>query len=1014
MAPQTEPERRYPASLLPVTSERRYPASVLPVTQEQPSPRIAASGRRYPAEIPEERELSKLERAIQIVDYPAGVMRGGVRSLFGGDIYDRASFGREFSDPKSALGFLAPGGGLIPELSEDSSRLASYASKAPGFFAGLVADIGTDPFTVTTLGIGGAGKGVVGRGLRFMGKEIPGTPAAGRAIQRGLAPIGERLTPLRRKFAESKYGAPIREMFTTGPMAGATEKTREFFDAARLVRFGTDTKKREAAKRGIELRNLHRGIVRGHRTVDEADINSILTDAIERKTTIVDEADIKGPLTFPEAFKDTMPTAQYQKLETARDTILADARSQKLITRVKDIQKDIIDRENVAWVRSGELGGKRQTLMAEYEKQIAEGGLEQGALDDIVAKLNRQEELTLIDPEYIMHGFTDKGKKTFIKNNSGIFTRTTFGSTKQFSTEHASKIARTLEDDALKYPTVAEYNAAGRRGQLEGFGPEPLDFDVFETNPVRLTIEREMRGIPKIENARFLKDVRTKYGLTKGMVERKGNLINSSDKYGWIQVRNPETGATEVLYKSKTGPVKARYFEKEVRDHIDSVHNISTDPKEINIFGKLFDDVQGYWKSKTLAMFPAYHTRNIVGNLWNNYLAGVKHHSWYGMAGRIQYGQSGRVGKYSFDEVRELAQKFGVENQGQYAADIERKLQGIDLDEMGWRELVEEGRSRGWRGLGMANIFSLSGDDVVNIAGRRAGRMFENNARYAHFIKKLSDGMSPEEASQSVMKYLFDYGDISKVAQQTLGRVFPFFRWTRFNLPLQVETLMTQPGKIASLVHAKNVVEADPENQEVEDDLLATFIQDSFNIQTRRDQADGDKAEFFVLNNWIPAADLTSLLPERMGDELLRMLTPLIKTPVEQAFNYDTFRQIDIERDPGELDKFLGLTLRKKTIHAVRNVRFFTELDRLFPDLLAKAEEGRIVDPEEASLTEKLFRTFTGIRLYGVDVNLSRRIQGNLRRQGERGLRALEIGARRRGNRPEAERLREKIRESRQ
>jgi hypothetical protein len=225
---------------------------------------------------------------------------------------------------------------------------------------------------------------------------------------------------------------------------------------------------------------------------------------------------------------------------------------------------------------------------------------------------------------------------------------------------------------------------------------------------------------------------------------------------------------------------------------------------------------------------------------------------------------------------------------------------------------------------------------------------------------------------------------------------------------------MTQPGKIASLVHAKNVVEADPENQEVEDDLLATFIQDSFNIQTRRDQADGDKAEFFVLNNWIPAADLTSLLPERMGDELLRMLTPLIKTPVEQAFNYDTFRQIDIERDPGELDKFLGLTLRKKTIHAVRNVRFFTELDRLFPDLLAKAEEGRIVDPEEASLTEKLFRTFTGIRLYGVDVNLSRRIQGNLRRQGERGLRALEIGARRRGNRPEAERLREKIRESRQ
>ena len=373
--------------------------------------------------------------------------------------------------------------------------------------------------------------------------------------------------------------------------------------------------------------------------------------------------------------------------------------------------------------------------------------------------------------------------------------------------------------------------------------------------------------------------------------------------------------------------------------------------------------------------------------------------------------------QYSYDDISRLAKEYGVENQGWYSADLERKMQQVDVDDMGWRELWSKANDAGWRLGGyptLLNPLSASGDDLLNIYGRRTGRYFENNARYAHFVHKLRDGLTPQEAAADVMKYLFDYGDISRVGQKSLGRLFPFFRWTRFNLPLQVEALFKQPGKFSSLVHAKNVIEADPQNPDVDDAVLAPFIRDAFNIQVRRDPKDGDKAEFFILNNWIPAADLVNIIPERAGEELVRMTTPLLKTLVEQGFNYDLFRNREIERDTGELGEFLTLPMRRRTIHLLRNVRLFTEIDRLVSSSEFQEMIGGDVKPEDAGLAENLLRTISGIKLYGVDVNLSRRIQGSLRRQGIRGLESLLRGAQRRGDTDEAKRIIEKLRDLRQ
>jgi hypothetical protein len=70
---------------------------------------------------------------------------------------------------------------------------------------------------------------------------------------------------------------------------------------------------------------------------------------------------------------------------------------------------------------------------------------------------------------------------------------------------------------------------------------------------------------------------------------------------------------------------------------------------------------------------------------------------------------------------------------------------------------------------------------------------------------------------------------------------------------------------------------------------------------------------------------------------------------------------------------------------------------------------------------ENVLRTFTGIKLYGVDLNLSRRIERSTRRRAEMNLRSMERSARRRGETEpgwfgpsELERVRKKLRELRQ
>jgi len=80
---------------------------------------------------------------------------------------------------------------------------------------------------------------------------------------------------------------------------------------------------------------------------------------------------------------------------------------------------------------------------------------------------------------------------------------------------------------------------------------------------------------------------------------------------------------------------------------------------------------------------------------------------------------------------------------------------------------------------------------------RAPGEVIENEMRMMLFIKHLRRGLSPEDAAARVKKFLFDYSNTSPAEKAFFRRVIPFWTFFRRNVPLQVQTLLTDPGKIA-------------------------------------------------------------------------------------------------------------------------------------------------------------------------------------------------------------------------
>lgn len=343
-------------------------------------------------------------------------------------------------------------------------------------------------------------------------------------------------------------------------------------------------------------------------------------------------------------------------------------------------------------------------------------------------------------------------------------------------------------------------------------------------------------------------------------------------------------------------------------------------PEELNFVLKGFDKIQNFWKTQALVS-PSYHTRNMVGNFWNNFLAGVNPAD-YMKAGMIQ---KGLLKDAKSLELLDEAKKVGAIDEGWFAADIAEEVVN-SVDSIGkWSK----------------SINPLSRQNALFKLNKNIGSAVENNARLAHYMSKRNAGMTAEEAAQSVKKYLFDYKDLTTIEKNVLKRALPFYTWTRKNIPLQLEQLVTQPAKYVLPHKVVNMIESGVEVPQ--EKYMGQYLKENVPMRTRTNE-DGT-TEYFLLGNWLPYAQAIDFLSNPL-DNFINMTTPLIKAPIEYGANLSSFFKTTTG-EPSPIESYykqqgeFGVdlksalngeikpaVLRRKNIQLLRNIRILSDIDK--------------------------------------------------------------------------------------
>lgn len=379
--------------------------------------------------------------------------------------------------------------------------------------------------------------------------------------------------------------------------------------------------------------------------------------------------------------------------------------------------------------------------------------------------------------------------------------------------------------------------------------------------------------------------------------------------------------------------------------------NILRNKDVLDDYLKYADKLQNVWKMWTLGVRPAYHMRNLAGNLWNAYtVAGVKNPGVFNKARQMQITALLKTNP-------SLAKKFGVTEQGQlggfHLTDVFKAKGGI---EKSYEEIFDKAidmgvMGKGQYGVGSDVLYNLERDleraatrgdigaverikslitptteNIMLRGGFKVGNVIEDNARLAIFLDTFKKTGSFDEAAHMVKKALFDYSDLSPFERTVMKRVMPFYTWTRKNIPAQVEALWKNPERGRKLDIARTQIEFElgrPDPQNVYD-----FYNRGVPLYLGKEEK-GEVWKMYRMLNYLPIADL-----ERSGDFVQmwnEMQTPLLKAPREFFNNYDTFRNKQIEEYKGQTTDFLGIRMPVRMAHLAKLLVPIAELNRANP-----------------------------------------------------------------------------------
>jgi hypothetical protein len=337
-------------------------------------------------------------------------------------------------------------------------------------------------------------------------------------------------------------------------------------------------------------------------------------------------------------------------------------------------------------------------------------------------------------------------------------------------------------------------------------------------------------------------------------------------------------------------------------------------------FFKVWDDFQTYLKASMIAT-PGFVNRNIMGAFFNAWLDDVNPAEIMRslqmttvVAKRARkdgtgfYTAAKRVAKENpkYKQYVELLD-VGVRGGGQAVRSVELQVGLRNAKDLTW--LV------GGRGRNPGTAVSLApwSPRFAYYQGvRSVNSWVEDIVRLGVGMDTMRWGGNADDALKRIAKTQFDYDELTDFERKVMRRIFPFYTWTRKNVPYQLEQLARNPAKFNKILAGKRNLELGTK----EEDIVPDYFLEPFGVRTpfKNKGATVYSAPDF------PFQDLARYDPfDRAGGGagqvargVASMLTPILKAPLETAFGKQLYNGVPFtgrfQLAPAAISKFPGMS----------------------------------------------------------------------------------------------------------
>lgn len=647
-----------------------------------------------------------------------------------------------------------------------------------------------------------------------------------------------------------------------------------------------------------------------------------------------------------------LPNEYIQLQQKWRD--LGHVKSQEALTQVIDIAK-----ANKLTAQEAELitnAIESKLPLADFRLENARKLIERNLGRNLKAEQRAGIEVGEL-PNYVPHMLVDESAKNIPFKPSGVRV------TAPFSKE------RTIEG------TVSEIN--------ERFGKEFFDPNIINT-----------AGIRAVASARA--------------VASKEFLTEVAQKFGVVAEKAP-TGYVEAGAKELAG----LKFHPAIAEQIDKFGKAFTGDEATNQLLRAFDKAQNLWKASVTSIFPAFHGRNAISNVFLNFLdigasaiSPAKHFLSTTLLNDnriatnlekeiLKGGDVGKVAKNSLDTLLNktvLTDDFGKKwTFGEIRKEIKDRRVAFGDEFTGFldiREGIQErlgtavtGGSKVKQVLSKVNPFSQQ--NIAFKTGREVGNAIEQQARVLNFMTNLERTGDVVTAAERTKQFLFDYTNLSDFEKNVMRRLIPFYTFTRKNLELQVTQALKQPGKLATQAKIFSGVSEMLSGGQLSDEErknLPAFLQEGLGIVTERD---GDKITI-VSSLGLPIEQVFSNLKP---NAILGSISPIVAVPLQVAIGKHFFFDKDLKdvnnaiafkNAPQFIKDYIGFTVRKNKDGSDRYIalnptRLFI-LNNIPPSSRVVSVIGQL-EAQNVSGKLKILRQLTGLKPYGEDLELQAQIK---------------------------------------